>query len=66
MKDMVTITCNGDTEQWERNKALEFFSECVRGCDGHEKLRYMYIVECLECGDTDINDDEVQAVHSEG
>ena len=56
-KDIVRITCNGDTEEWERKKAISFYLDAICASDGHEQERYEYIVECLKQGDTEIDDD---------
>ena len=55
----IKITCGGETEFWEKEKALDFFKEAAAGSDGHEAMRYEYIVECIEAGETVIDDDDV-------
>ena len=57
--DLVSITCYGQKEIYKRQDAIKFFTNAIYACEGHERLRYEYIVECLKCGDTVIDDSEV-------
>lgn len=57
--DVVTITCYGSTKQYTRKHAKAFFLEAMAASEGHEHMRYEYIYECLCCGDTVINDENV-------
>ena len=57
--DKVNITCYGKTSEWKRQDAIKFFTQGIYACEGHERMRYEYIVECLRAGDTVIDDSEV-------
>lgn len=56
MKDMVTITCYGDTESMDRKKAIDFYTECAAGSDGSEKERYLTILGGLYAGESVVDD----------
>ena len=43
-KDLVEITCYGQTETMERKKAIQFYTECAEWSDGCEKERYCNIL----------------------
>ena len=43
-KDIVTITCYGQTEKMERKKALKFYRECASFSEGSEHERYCNII----------------------
>ncbi len=58
MKDMVTITCYGETATMERSKAIDFYEECIAGSDGSERNRYINIVISLKQGLTEVSDGE--------
>ena len=58
-RDKVTIVSYGKSKTWERQNAIDFYTQAYLECDGHEAERYEYIVECLKAGDTYINDDVV-------
>ena len=58
MKDMVTITCYGDTESIDRKKAIAFYTECAAGSDGSEKERYLTILGGLYAGESVVDDGE--------
>lgn len=58
-KDLVKITCYGETQVYERSKAKKEFSIALASCDkdSHEGRRYAYILDCLHWGDTEIDDE---------
>ena len=57
-KDLVKITCYGETEEMERDKAIAFYKQGVEECDGSERDRYMNILEGLEAGLNEVDDGE--------
>lgn len=52
----ILITCYGQTRLYDYDEAISFFSLAVRQTEGHEQERYRYILDCLENGDTKIDD----------
>ena len=52
--DIVTVTCYGDTKEYTREEAIEFFKEGMWSCDpgSSEYSRYATIVDQLESGST--------------
>lgn len=50
MKDIVTIICYGKTEQMEREKAKEFYLNCMANSEGSERNRYTNIYLDLVAG----------------
>lgn len=38
--DKVKVTCYGQTKIWDRSKAIAFFLEGMRCCEGAERERY--------------------------
>lgn len=54
----VNITCYNKTEKMERNKAKQFYSEAIYGCDlsSSECDRYRSILYGLENGYVTVND----------
>lgn len=57
--DIVTITCYNKTEKMERKKAIDFYWEGVCACDGHERSRYLAIVQQLKAGQMTATDEGV-------
>lgn len=49
-EDIVTVTCYNETKTWERKKAIDFFWEGACSCEGHERDRYLAIVQQLKEG----------------
>ena len=49
-KDIVTVICYGKSEQMERDKAKQFYLECMMFSDGSEKERYTNIYMDLMSG----------------
>jgi hypothetical protein len=58
-KDIVTITCYGKTDKMERSKAIKFYWEAVCACEGHERDRYLAILQQLKAGYTKATDKNV-------
>ena len=56
-KDIVKITCGGSVRTMERNKAIDFFWECICGSDGSERSRYLDIYEQLRAGCKNCSDE---------
>lgn len=52
----ILITCYGETRLYDYDEAFVFFSHAVRESEGSEQERYRYILDCLENGDTKIDD----------
>ena len=48
--DLVVVTCYGQSQIWERGKALEFFLDAMMGCEGSERDRYVNIYYQLARG----------------
>ena len=55
-KDLVEITCYGQTQTWEREKAKAFFLECMCNSEGSENERYSTIYCGLMNGEKKISD----------
>lgn len=58
--DPVTVTCYGQTEEWEdREDAIRFYKEAFEGCDSnsHEHLRYITIWDALVAGEKECSDE---------
>lgn len=56
-RDLVRVTCYGETKTWERSKALDFFLEGAFQCDGSEAERYFNIYYQLIHGAKEAYDD---------
>ena len=52
--DIVLVTCYGDTKEYNREEAIDFFKEGMLWCDpgSSEYSRYAMIVDQLESGST--------------
>lgn len=50
-KDIVTITCYGETEQMERKDAIKLYLEGMMACEGSEQERYTNIYCQLMAGE---------------
>lgn len=48
--DIVKITCYGQTEEMEREKAIDFYRQGVLACEGSEQERYSNILAQLMSG----------------
>lgn len=57
MKDPVTVICYGQSKEWDRWEAIDFFTEGVAACDGSEKERYNNILLKLLTGETTCSDE---------
>ena len=56
----ITITCYNQKQVFStKQKAMEYFMECFAACDpaSSEAGRYMYIIQQIMDGETDITDD---------
>lgn len=53
----ILITCYGQTRLYDYDEAISFFTHGVRNSEGHEQKRYRYILDCLQNGDTKIDDE---------
>lgn len=56
----ITITCYGQTTVYKtKREALDFFMDCACGCDpaSSEAGRYLYIIQLIQDGQTEITDD---------
>lgn len=57
MKDIVMITCYRKTEQMERQKAINEFTEALLCSEGSERERYAIILGGLLNGETNVSDE---------
>lgn len=57
-KDIVKITCYGETETMERDKAEKFYLKAMMFSEGSERERYTKIYLELKEGKRDISDTE--------
>ena len=55
-KDIVNITCYGQTEKMERNKAMVKYRDCIQHSEGHERNRYLNILMDLMDGKAECSD----------
>lgn len=60
--DIVVVTCYGDTKEYNREEAIDFFKEGMWSCDpgSSEYSRYAMIVDQLESGSTYACDEIVE------
>ena len=56
--DLVKITCYGETEIMEREKAKAFYLEGMMCSEGSEQSRYVRIYTQLTLGYTECTDEE--------
>ena len=49
-KDLVLVTCYGQTKEWEREEAMDFYEEGILCCEGAERDRYVEIYFQLKHG----------------
>ena len=56
MREMVRITCYNQTETMRRDKAIEFYLDCMMNSEGSENERYQTIYFQLMQGDTQCSD----------
>lgn len=59
MKDKVTVICCGESREWERWEAIDFFTEGTAACEGAEKERYTTILLKLLAGEEVCSDDRI-------
>lgn len=57
LKDMVSITCYGKTEEKERKEAVKFYTDCAEHSEGSERDRYTTILAGLHDNKRVIFDD---------
>ena len=59
-RDMVEITCYGDTRTMERNEAVKFYMDAMNSCDPNssECSRYITILQGLQAGDKVVSDEK--------
>lgn len=57
-KDLVKITCYGETETRERKDALDFYLDCMYNSEGAERDRYVNIYLGLMAGQKVVKDEE--------
>ena len=50
--DKVTVICYGQSKEWDRWEAIDFFKEGAAVCDGAEWDRYTTILLKLLAGET--------------
>lgn len=55
--DTVAITCYGETKEWYRPEAIDYFSNAVLNCEGSEKDRYAKILAMLCQGENECSDE---------
>jgi len=55
-KNPVEVTCYDETKTWERDEAIEFFTEGMFATEGSESERYRNIVRKLQSGLTKVDD----------
>ena len=55
--DKVTVICYGQSKEWDRWEAIDFFTEGAASCDGSEKERYTNILLKLLAGETTCSDE---------
>lgn len=58
MKDIVRITCYGQTKKMERSEAIKFYQEGIRCSEGSERDRYVNILLGLMDGATEVSDED--------
>ncbi len=57
-KEIITVMCYDKEEIWgDRNKAIDFYLECMCFSDGAERERYSAILEQLMTGATYCTDE---------
>ena len=57
MKDMVKVTCYGQTQMMERKAAINEFFEGMMCCEGSEQERYSIIYCQLMEGRNEVSDE---------
>lgn len=58
-RDLVKITCYGETEIMEREKAKAFYFDCMIHSEGAEQSRYVAIYTQLSLGYTECTDEKI-------
>lgn len=57
-REIISVMCYDNEEIWgDRNKAIDFYLECMSFSDGAERERYSAILEQLMTGNTYCTDE---------
>lgn len=59
-KDMVKVICYGTAKMYERQKAINEFTQAVLCCEGAERDRYCRILSQLRSGKSIVSDGDAE------